>query len=190
MEEHTGFTPWMLTTPYSLKLLSSLLWEEASRNTRNCSKPWSTQKGLSFPKRFSGIQKSSTFPHGSEHTQSVWLKAVLQSEFKGITYVLNLVNSKLKKKNLTNTHTHTLGHTQTKVLIYSSSTSDQISSLHLLNYNVQKVRQQDSRVHSITSHNANERFSFKDSYAYPKSGYTQWVWNSGYSKNFYKEQTN
>jgi hypothetical protein len=141
MEEHTGFTPWMLTTPYSLKLLSSLLWEEASRNTRNCSKPWSTQKGLSFPKRFSGIQKSSTFPHGSEHTQSVWLKAVLQSEFKGITYVLNLVNSKLKKKNLTNTHTHTLGHTQTKVLIYSSSTSDQISSLHLLNYNVQKVRQ-------------------------------------------------
>jgi hypothetical protein len=113
MEEHTGFTPWMLTTPYSLKLLSSLLWEEASRNTRNCSKPWSTQKGLSFPKRFSGIQKSSTFPHGSEHTQSVWLKAVLQSEFKGITYVLNLVNSKLKKKNLTNTHTHTNTHTGT-----------------------------------------------------------------------------
>jgi hypothetical protein len=100
-----------------------------------------------------------------------------------------------KEKSHTHTHTqtHTLGHTQTKC--WYTLPQPVIKFLHSIYWITTFKRwddteQQDSRVHSITSHNANERFSFKDSYAYPKSGYTQWVWNSGYSKNFYKEQTN
>jgi hypothetical protein len=107
MEEHTGCTPWMLSTPYSVKLLSSLLWTESFRNTRNCSKPWSTRKGHSFPQRFSGVQRSIIFPHGTQHTQSVRLKAVRQSEFKSWTCILKFHEFQIEQeKSHTHTHTH------------------------------------------------------------------------------------
>jgi hypothetical protein len=107
IEEHTGCTPWMPSTHYSVKLLSSLLWTEVFMNTRNCSKLWSTRKGHTFPKRFSMVQRGTAFPHGAEHTQSVWLKAVPQSDFKGSTYILNTSEFQIEQeKSHTQTHTH------------------------------------------------------------------------------------
>jgi hypothetical protein len=55
-----GYTPWLLNTPYSVKLLSSLLWT-AFRNTRNCGKPWNNGKQHAFPRRSSGAQNSTHF---------------------------------------------------------------------------------------------------------------------------------
>jgi hypothetical protein len=52
------------------------------------------------------------------------------------------------------------------------------------------IEPQDTLVPYINSHNPYERFTFKDSYAYLNSGYTQWEWNTGYSKNFYKDPRN
>jgi hypothetical protein len=101
----------MLTIPYSVKLLSSLLCTESFRNTRNCSKPWSTQKGHSFSWRSSGVQKSTTFPQGTEHLQSALHKAVSQSEFKAWTHILKISELKIEQeKSQTHTHTHTYTH--------------------------------------------------------------------------------
>jgi hypothetical protein len=36
------------------------------------------------------VKKEDTFLHGTEHTQSVQLKAVLQSDFKAGTYILKI----------------------------------------------------------------------------------------------------
>jgi hypothetical protein len=174
-----------------VKLLSSVLWTEAFRNTRNRSKPWSTQKGHSFLQRFSGVQKSTTFPHETEHTQSVRLKAMPQSEFKSWTYILKFNEFQIEKEKYTHTRKHKLTHN--KVLIYCSlSISKFLNSLYWIkSLNRQEVTEsQDTLVYSINSHILNVRFSFKDSYAYLNSGYTQCLWNSGYSKNFDKEQRN
>jgi hypothetical protein len=156
----------MLTIPYSVKLLSSLLCTESFRNTRNCSKPWSTQKGHSFPQRFSGGTKEYTFSHGTEHTQSVWLMAVPQSDFKAWAYSL--------------THRHTYAHTKCWYT-FCYLVSKFLNFIYwITRLNRQEVTEpQVTLVHSINSHNLHERFSFKNSYAYLDSGYTQSVWNGG-----------
>jgi hypothetical protein len=56
--------------------------------------------------------KECKFSHGTEHTQSVQLKGVPQSDFKAYTYILKISESKLNKKTLTHTHTHADIHTQ------------------------------------------------------------------------------
>jgi hypothetical protein len=163
IEEHTGCTPWMLSTPYSVKLLSSLLWTEAFRNTRNCSKPWSTGKVHSFPQRFSGVQKSRRFLHGTKPTQSLRLKSVPQSEFKAWTYILKISEFQIEQEK---SHTHTDTHIQThKVLICCSLSSEQfLNSMYwITTLNRQEVTEpQDSLVHSMISHSLNVRFSFMD----------------------------
>jgi hypothetical protein len=51
---HTGYTHWLLSITYSVKLLPSLTWMGAFRNTRNCGIPWSCREGHSFLQRFLG----------------------------------------------------------------------------------------------------------------------------------------
>jgi hypothetical protein len=135
IEEHTDCTPWMLSTPYSVKLLSSPLWTEAFRNTRNCSKPWSTRKGHSFPQRFSGLQKSTPFPHGTEHTQAVRIKAVPQNEFKACAYILKISEFQIVQEK---SHTHT--HTYTKFWYAVDYLVNKFLNFHLLNYKVEQMR--------------------------------------------------
>jgi hypothetical protein len=113
IEEHTGCTPWVHITPYSVKLFSSLLWTEAFRNTRNGSKPGSIRKGHSFPQRFSGVQNSTPFPHGTEHTLSVRLKAVPQSDFDSWTCILKISKFQIEQEK-SQTHTHTQTHTHSQ----------------------------------------------------------------------------
>jgi hypothetical protein len=158
---HTGCTPWMLSTPYSVKLLSSILWTEAFRKKRNCSQPWSTEKGHSFLQRFSGVQKSAPFSHGTEHTQSGIIKTMPQSEFRLKHTFYKSVNSKLNKKNHTHTHTHTTCWYTVHYLV-----SKFLNSIYwITRLNRQEVTEpQDTLVHSINFHNPIERFSFKDSY--------------------------
>jgi hypothetical protein len=87
--------------------------------------------------------------------------------------------------------TRKITHTHTKCWYAVRYLESKFFVFNLLNYKIQQTSShwtQDSLVHSINSHNMNERFSFKESYAYLNSGNTQSVWNSGYSKNFYKEQ--
>jgi hypothetical protein len=64
--------------------------------------------------------KEYTFSHGTEHTQSVRLKAVLQSDFKDWTYSIKISEFEIEQEK---SHTHI--HTQ-KVLIYISLPSEQI----------------------------------------------------------------
>jgi hypothetical protein len=71
---HTRYTQWLLSIPYSVKLLPSLQWMAAFRNTRNCGIPWSTPEGHSFLQRFSGVQNSTPFTHGTKHIQMEQLK--------------------------------------------------------------------------------------------------------------------
>jgi hypothetical protein len=174
IEEHTGCTPWKLNTPYSVKLLSSLLWTEAFRNTRNWRKPWSTRKGHSFRQRFSEVQKCTSFPHGTEHTQSVRLKAVPQSDFKSWTYILKISEFQIEQEQ-SHTHTHTNTYTHTKCwYTVSYLVSKCLNSIYWITRLKRRevTEPQDSLVLSINFHNLNERFSFKNSYAYLNSGYT------------------
>jgi hypothetical protein len=91
----------------------------------------------------------------------------------------------------TQTHTNTHTQAQSADIRFLTLWANFLTSIHwITTLNRPEVTEpQDTLVHSINSHNPNERFSFKDSYAYLNSGYIQWVWNSGYSKNFYKEQS-
>jgi hypothetical protein len=117
----------------------------------------------------------------------VWLTSVSQSDFNARTYIYKSVNSKLNKKNHTDTHTHTNCWYTVHYLWANILTS--IYWITMLN-RPEVTEPQESLMYTITSQNPNERFSFKDSYAYLNSGYTQRVWNSGYSKYFYKDQRN
>jgi hypothetical protein len=72
----------LLSIPYSVKLLPSLQWMEAFRNTKNCGIPWSSREGYSFLQRFSGGKNTTPFLHGTEHIQLEQLKAVPQSDFR------------------------------------------------------------------------------------------------------------
>jgi hypothetical protein len=108
---------------YSMNAYYSLLGEiviispvnRSFQEHQKFNKPWSTLKGHSFPQRFSVVQKSTPFPHGTEHTQSVWLKAVTQSEFKSWMYILKISEFQIevqKSHTHTNTKTHTYTHTR------------------------------------------------------------------------------
>jgi hypothetical protein len=125
IEWHTGYTPWMLCTPFSVKLLSSLLWTEAFRSTRNCGKPWSTQRGHSFGKDSLGYKGVHFFSQN-------WAQTVSATQGFTSTWLQGL-NTHSKNQWITNwtrkiTYTHTHTHIQThKVLIYCSLSSEQIS---------------------------------------------------------------
>jgi hypothetical protein len=91
------------------------------------------------------------------------------------------------KRKIIHTHTHTQTHTYPHTKCWYTVhylVSKFLNSIYwITRLNRPEVTEpQDSLVHSINSQNLNERFSFNDSYAYLNSGYTQWVWNSGYSK--------
>jgi hypothetical protein len=58
--------------------------------------------------------KESPIQHGTEHTQSVRLKAVPQSDFNGRTCVLKIREFQVEQeKSHTHTHTHINTHTYT-----------------------------------------------------------------------------
>jgi hypothetical protein len=100
-------------------------------------KPWSMWKGQSFPQSSSVVQKSTTFPHGTEHTQSLPLKAVPENNFKSWTYILKISEFQIEQEN---THTHT--YTSPKcwyIVLYLLS---KFLNFHLLNYNVEQTRSQ------------------------------------------------
>jgi hypothetical protein len=103
---HNGYTQWMLSIPYSEKLLPSPQWTAALRSTRHCRKPWSNQEGHSFPQRFSQGQNSTTFIHGTVHIKSKRNKAVPQSDFGQQP---NLYTSVMANwtRNIIQSHTHT-----------------------------------------------------------------------------------
>jgi hypothetical protein len=121
-----------------MKLLSSLLWTEALRNTRNCGKPWSTCNGHSFPQRSSGVQKSSHFARDL-NTQSVWFKFVPQSDLKAWTYILKISEFQIgQEKANRDTHKHT--NTHTKCWYTVCYLVSKFLNFHLLNYNVEQTR--------------------------------------------------
>jgi hypothetical protein len=95
---HTGYSQWMLSISYSVKLLPSIQWTAAFRNIRNSAIPWSTQEGHSFLQRFSEGQNSKPFLHGSEHIQLERLKLVPPRDFADSTKFLKSLNGKLNKK--------------------------------------------------------------------------------------------
>jgi hypothetical protein len=133
IEEHTGCIPWILRTPYSVKLFSSLLLTEAFRNPRICGKPWSTQKRYSFLQRFSGVQESTHF----SHTQSVQLKAMPQW--------LQGLNIHFKSQWIPNctrkiTHRHTDTQTHINCWYTVCYLVSEYLNFHLLNYNVEETR--------------------------------------------------
>jgi hypothetical protein len=78
--KHTGCSQVMLSIPWSMKLLPSLQWTAAFRNTRNYGIPWSTQEGHSFLQRFSQGGNTTPFIHGTEQLKSERLKAVHQTD--------------------------------------------------------------------------------------------------------------
>jgi hypothetical protein len=166
IEEYTGCIPQMLSIPYSVKLLSSLLWTGAFRNTRNWSKPWSTRKGHSFLLRFSGVQKSIPFPYGTEHTQFVRLKAVPQSELKACTYILKISEFQIEQEK---SHTHTKCWYTVRYLV-----SKFPNSIYWISrFSIQEVIEpQDTLVPSINSHNPYEVF-FQGFLCIPK----QWIYS-------------
>jgi hypothetical protein len=137
-EESTGYTPWMLSTPYSVKLLSSFLWTEAFRNTRNGENHEALGKDIHFHKILWGT-KEYTFSHWTEHTQSVRLKAVLQCEFKAWKYIRKISEFQMEQeKSHTLTHTHTYTHTKCWYTVrYLVS---KFLNFHLLNYNIEPTR--------------------------------------------------
>jgi hypothetical protein len=100
------YDQWLLSIPYSVKLLPSLKWMAAFRNPRKCGIPWSTRERHSFQQRFSGGQNTTTFIHGTEHIQLEQLKAAPQRDFRDSTNFYKSVNGKLNK-NIKHTHTHT-----------------------------------------------------------------------------------
>jgi hypothetical protein len=107
---NTGYTQWMLSIPYSEKLLPSLQWTAAVRNTRNCGIPWSTREGHSFLQRFSKGQNSTlSFMELNTYSQSdsrLFLKVTLGTK----PNFYKSVNGKLNKKYHTHTHTHKHTH--------------------------------------------------------------------------------
>jgi hypothetical protein len=110
---HTEYTQWLLSIPYSVKLLPSLQWMAAFRNTRKCGIPWSTQERHSFLQRFSWGQKTQlSFMELNTYNLSnsrLFLKLTLgiQPNF------YKSENGKLKKKkNHIHTNTHINIHTK------------------------------------------------------------------------------
>jgi hypothetical protein len=152
----------MLSSLYSVKLLSPLLWTEAFRNTGNCGKPWSTLKGHSFLQRFSGVQKSTNFLM-ELNTQSLRLKAVPQSDFKTWILILKISEFQIEQeKAQTNTHTHTQTKCWYTVCYLVRKFLNFLYWITMLN-RAEVTEHQDTVVHSINSYNPNERFSFKNS---------------------------
>jgi hypothetical protein len=123
----------MLSTPYSVKLLSSLLRTEAFRNSRNCGKPWST-KVHSFPPRFSGV--SWKIAHTVSETQgcaSKWIQGL------NIHSKNQWIPNWTRKS--THTHTHTQTHKDTQKCYYTVGyLVSKFLNFHLLNYNVEQTR--------------------------------------------------
>jgi hypothetical protein len=104
-------------------------------------KPWSMWKGQSFPQSSSVVQKSTTFPHGTEHTQSLPLKAVPESDFKAWTYILKISEFQIEQeKSHTHTHTHTHTYKNTKWWYTVPYLVSKFLNFHLLNYNVEQTR--------------------------------------------------
>jgi hypothetical protein len=187
IEEHRVCTPWMLNTPYSVKLLSTLLWTEAFRNTRNCSKPWSTRKGHSLLQRFSGGTKEYTFSSWNwTHTFSV-----TQGCASKWIQDLNIHSKKQWIPNWTRKlrHTHTTHtHTNTKCWYDVRYWHCKFLNFHRLNYKFEQTRSHWTPRHprALNQFPQSEWEVFKDSYAHLNSGYTQSPWNSCYSWIFLK----
>jgi hypothetical protein len=143
--------------------------------------------------KFSGEQNSTPFPHGTEHTVSAiqgcnskWLQGLnIHSENQWIP-------NWTRKITHTHTHTHKHTHTQNADILFVIYRANFLISIYWITTlsRPEVTKTQDTLVHSINSHNLNYWFFVKDSYAYLNIGYTQWVWNSGYSKNFHKEERN
>jgi hypothetical protein len=108
-------TQWMLSIPYSEKLLPSLQWMETFRNTRNCGTPWSTQGGHSFiSAKILWGTKHYTFPswnwtHTVRPTQgcsSKWLWGL--NQISTSQWMANWTRNITHTPIHTNTHTHTI----------------------------------------------------------------------------------
>jgi hypothetical protein len=176
-----------------VKLLLSLLWTEGFRNNRNCGKPWSTRKGHSFLQWFSGVQKSTHYLMELNTDSQYDLRLCLKVTSRLQHTFLKSMNSKLNKKNHTHTHKHTHRYTHTKCWYTVGYLVSKFHNFHLWNYKVEQMSSNWTAGHHGALQqlpHPNEMFSSKDSYVYLNNGYTQRVWNSGYSKNFYKEQRN
>jgi hypothetical protein len=137
----------MLSTPYSLKLLS-LLWTEVCRNTRNCGKAWSSQKGHSVPQRVSGVQKSPHFLMKLNTPSQCNSRLRLKQTSRVEHTFWKSVNSKLNKKN----HTHTHTHTQSKCWYTVCYLLSKVLNFHLLNYNVEQTKRHWTPGHTGVLH--------------------------------------
>jgi hypothetical protein len=113
---HSGYAQWLLSNPYSVKLLPFLQWMASFRNTRNFGEPWSTQEGHSFMQRFSEGQNSAHFLHWIEHIQSEWLKTVPQSDFWDSSKFLQISEWQIEKEK-SHIHIHKQTHKHKKVRI-------------------------------------------------------------------------
>jgi hypothetical protein len=110
----------------------------------------------------------------------MWLKAVTQSDCKIWIYILIISEFQIEQEKFC-LPTHTHAYTHTKCWYTIRYLVRKFLSFHLLNYNVEQTRSHwtpDNLMHYINSHNPNETFSFKDTYVYINSGYTQSVWNN------------
>jgi hypothetical protein len=172
IEEHTGCTPWMLSTPYLVKLLSSVLWTESFRNSRKCSKPWSTSKTFISAKILLGTNtyyiSSWNWTNTVSATQgcdSKWIQGlIMHCENQWIPNWTREVTH-------THTQTHTYTHTKCRYTVHNRVSKFLTNTYWITRLNTREVTEpKDTLVHSINSHNPNERLSFKDSYAYLNSG--------------------
>jgi hypothetical protein len=107
-------------------------------------------------------------------------------------WTIHFKNQRIPNWTCKSTHTHKHTYTHTKCWYTVRYLVRNLTSIYwIAMLNISEVTERpDTLVNSINSHSLNERFSFKDSYSYLNSGYTQWLWNSVYSKNFHKEQRN
>jgi hypothetical protein len=133
--------------------------------------------------------KDYIFSHGTEHTQSLLLKAVFQSDFKPWTYILKISEFQIQQENLTHAHTHT----HTKCWYTVRYLVSKFLNCHLLNYNFEQNRSHWTPGHLGALHQFPQskwEFFSQGFLCIPKQWINSMSWNSGYYKNFYKEQRN
>jgi hypothetical protein len=136
---YTGYTQWIVSIPFSVKLLPSLQWMADFRNTRNSIIPWSTQEGHSFLQRFSQEQNSTPFPHGTEHILSEWLKAFPQSDFGNATKFLQISEWQIEQEK-SHIHAHTETNVHTKKWWYLNCyLVKEFLNFYLVNSHVEQV---------------------------------------------------
>jgi hypothetical protein len=102
IEEHTGCIPWILRTPYSVKLFSSLLLTEAFRKPEFVENHEAPRKDIHFCKDSLGYKRVHI-----SHTHSQCNSRLCLSDFKAWTYILKVSEFQIAhEKSHTDTQTH------------------------------------------------------------------------------------